>query len=314
MTSSGIELCRRTIAQHSKSFALASRLLPQPCRDDAVVLYAWCRAADDAVDLAGAEQQPRALDRLRADLDSVYRGDGQSDPVLAAFQHVADCRGIPREYPEELLRGMEMDVANTRYATLQQLFLYCFRVAGVVGLMMCHVMGVRERRALRHAAHLGMAMQLTNICRDVVEDWQRGRLYIPEDVLAASGAAGLRAELGQPLPDASRAPVARAVRALLAEAERLYRSGDVGLPMLSWRTAFAARTARWIYADIGKRIARREHDVFAGRAYVPAAEKLLLVLSALSRTPGELAADLRHGFAPAALVGALRFPEDVLPV
>jgi phytoene synthase len=308
------ELCRRTIARHSKSFALASRLLPPSCRDDAVVLYAWCRSADDAVDLTRPEDQTQALERLRAELFSVYRGEPQSTGVLAAFQDVVVRCGIPQDYPEELLRGMEMDVSHAGYETLQDLLFYCYRVAGVVGLMMCHVMGVRDRCALRHAAHLGMAMQLTNICRDVLEDWQRGRLYVPEEILASCGAAGLARGLGRPLPRSSRASLRRAVESLLREADRFYRSGDAGMPLLDWRSALATRTASLVYARIGDRIARQRHDVFAARAYVPLADKLQLALRALTRAPRDLLGELLRGFVRAPLTDVLRFPQDVLPL
>jgi phytoene synthase len=314
MTSAAIRLCRETIAQHSKSFALASRLLPPACRDDAAVVYAWCRGADDAVDLAARDQQPQALARLRAELRSVYEGQPQSAPVLAAFQEVAQWRRIPREYPEELLAGMEMDAKETHYLSLDQLLLYCYRVAGTVGLMMCHVMGVREACALRHGAHLGMAMQLTNICRDVLEDWERGRLYVPEELLVDCGAAGLRARLGGPLGREAQAPLARAVEQLLLQADRFYRSGDVGMRMLSWRCALAVRTARLVYSRIGHHIARHEYDVFAGRAYVPLASKLMLVLRAALRAPADLSADLGRRFSSTPLVNVVRFPTDVLPV
>ncbi|MBN1606011.1 MAG: phytoene/squalene synthase family protein [Polyangiaceae bacterium] len=309
-----IELCRRTIARHSKSFSLASRLLAASCRDDAVVLYAWCRAADDAVDLARPEDQARAVERLRAELASVYRGDSQSTAILATFQDVvARCR-IPQEYPEELLCGMEMDVIHTRYETLQDLLLYCYRVAGIVGLMMCHVMGVRDRRALRHAAHLGMAMQLTNICRDVLEDWQRGRLYVPAEILASCGAAGLVDQLGRPLSRSYRASLGQAVESLLREADRFYRSGDEGTTLLDWRSALATRTARLVYARIGDRIARQRYDVFATRAYVPLVDKLQLALRAMARAPTDLLGELRQGFLRDRLTHVLRFPQDVLPV
>jgi phytoene synthase len=314
MKHDSIELCRRIIARHSKSFSLASRLLPRTCRDDAVVLYAWCRSADDAVDLRSPEEQADALGRLRVDLDGVYRRDPQSDAILAAFREVVVRCGIPREYPAELLRGMEMDVLGTRYPTLEELLLYCYRVAGIVGLMMCHVMGVRERRALRHAAHLGMAMQLTNICRDVLEDWQRGRLYVPEELLARCGAPGLGQTLGCPLPRASQAALGQAVEGLLREAGRFYRSGDEGLSLLDWRSALAVRTARLVYAGIGDRIARQGHDVFASRAYVPTSEKLRLVLGAMRLVPRDLAQELRQGFLRAPLPDVIRFPDDVLPL
>jgi phytoene synthase len=314
MSSAQVQDCHRTIALHSKSFALASRLLARPYRDDAVVLYAWCRSVDDTVDLAGSEDPARAIERLRAELAGLYLEAAQPHAVLAAFRDVVVRRGIPREYPEELLLGMEMDAQSKRYASLQDLLLYCYRVAGTVGLMMCHVMGVRDPRALRHAAHLGMAMQLTNVCRDVREDWQRRRLYLPAEILAACGAPGLAGELGRRLPRESEEPLRRAIQALLLEADRFYRSGDEGLELLSWRSALAVRTARRVYAAIGDRIARQDHDVFAQRAYVPLANKLVIVLHTALRAPGDLLTELHHGFSSAPLTQVVRFPGDVLPV
>ncbi|HVJ81428.1 MAG TPA: squalene/phytoene synthase family protein, partial [Planctomycetia bacterium] len=161
LTSKAAE-CRRVIARHSKSFDLASRLLAPRARDAGVAVYAWCRRCDDAIDDALPADQPAALARLRAELDAIYAGHEQSELVPAAFQEVAFERGIPKLYPEELLAGMEMDVLDRRYANDAELFRYCHRVAGVVGLMMCHVLGVSSDAALPHACHLGMAMQLTN--------------------------------------------------------------------------------------------------------------------------------------------------------
>lgn len=323
--SDAIALCRATIAAHSKSFALASRVLAPLCRDRAAVIYTWCRHADDAVDLAPPEDQPAALARLRAELDSVYAGEPQSDVVLAAFQEVVqDCR-IPRIYPDELLVGMEMDVHGQRYDTMDTLLLYCFRVAGTVGLMMSHVMGLSDDSALRNAAHLGMAMQITNICRDVVEDWERDRLYVPADVLAACAGAKLGAALGarlgagQPFPPEARALMARAVERLLADAAVYYHSGDRGLPSLPWRCAFAVCAARLVYAAIGARIARQAHDVTAGRAVVPTWHKLLLVARAGTRTAASLPAravrTLQPGWrAPDIPRARIEFPHGVLPL
>lgn len=269
---------RATIAHHSKSFALASALLGRRVRDETAVVYTWCRRADDAVDSAGHDHAA-ALARLRRELDEVYAGTAQ-DPMLAAFADVVEARAIPRAYPEALLDGMAMDVAGTHYATLDDLLLYCWRVAGVVGLMMSHVFGVRRDAALRNAAHLGIAMQLTNICRDVAEDWQLGRLYLPDELLVHHGAGGLARALGGPLPPAARPALAGVVRALLALADRYYRSGDRGVSALPWRAALAVRAARGVYAAIGGRIARQRHDVLAGRAVVPTHAKLAHVVRA----------------------------------
>lgn len=275
-------LARATIAHGSKSFALASKLLDARTRDQTAIVYTYCRRADDAIDDCPDDPQT-ALARLHAELDDIYEGQ-PTDEVLAAFGQIVRERAIPRLYPAELLAGFAMDVAATRYHTLDQLVVYCHRVAGVVGLMMCHVFGVRDDAALVPAAQLGIAMQLTNICRDVAEDWHRGRLYLPDDVLARHGAGGLAGALGTPLPDAARPAIARTVEELLALAHRQYRAADRGIPALPWRAALAVRAARRIYAAIGSRVARTGYDVTAGRAVVGKPMKIALALGAVGRT------------------------------
>jgi len=272
-------VARATIRRHSRSFALASRLLAARERDQTAVVYTWCRRADDAVDAGVATDD--TLARLARELDDAYAATAH-DPVLAAFGEVARARSIPRQYPAELLAGMAMDVRGARYCTIDDTLLYAWRVAGVVGLMMAHVFGVSDDAALVPAAHLGIAMQLTNICRDVAEDWDRRRLYLPDDLLARHGASGLAAELGRPLPASARAPLAGAIAELLGVADHYYRSGDRGIRALPWRAAIAVRAARRIYAAIGAQLARTGHDVFAGRAVVPATRKLAHVGAALA--------------------------------
>ncbi len=289
------------IARHSRSFALAARLLPAATRARAAALYGWCRACDDAIDLGRPETHAAALAALGDELAAVYAGAPLDDPTAAAFQRVVrDCR-IPRAYPRELLAGLRMDVEQCAYPDTDALRLYAFRVAGTVGLMMCHVLGVAdERRALLHAAHLGMAMQLTNICRDVAEDWERGRCYLPADLFDAATYTALIARLGGPLPVDAAPAIAAAVRRLLALAEAYYASGDRGLACLGWRAAASVTTARLVYAAIGDVLARRDCDPLRGRAVVPAATKGRLVLRALWRTaarravPGRVGIPERH--------------------
>jgi phytoene synthase len=240
---------RDVIAHHSKSFALASKLLPAGARDDAAVLYAWCRRADDAVD--GDAPASNVIDVLAEELTDAY-GQRTRDPLLSAFGRVVRRRGIPRIYPGELLAGMAMDLRGTEYATLDDLIVYAWRVAGVVGLMMTHVLGIDDDDALVPAAHLGIAMQLTNICRDVAEDRARGRVYIP---------AGMT------------------THDLLAVADRYYRSADRGFIALPFRAAIGVASARDIYAAIGPRI-----DDTGARAYVPRHRKLAGVALATLRT------------------------------
>jgi phytoene synthase len=268
-----VELARSMLARGSKSFALAARVLPPSCRDDVAVLYAYCRRADDLIDDATAAEQPARIEALSAELTSVYAREPQTDPVLAEFQRVVLHYAIPEGYPRALLDGFRSDVGVVRIGTVSELLLYAHRVAGVVGLMSCHVFGVLDARALEHANHLGIAMQLTNVCRDVAEDWGKGRVYLPSELLGWAG--------GAPLESQSAARVALALRRLLELADRFYASGDQGIPALPFRVAIAVRAARLVYAAIGARIAAQGYDVHAGRAVVSGFRKLLLVARAV---------------------------------
>lgn len=309
----GIVESRRSLAVHSKSFALAGKLLPAEYRDDAACVYAWCRRADDAIDQPAGETPRSAVARLAEELEALYAGAEPSDPILRAFARVALTRKIPLEYPRALLHGLEMDTRQLTYDTLDELYTYCFRVAGTVGLMMCHVMGVRHALALRHAADLGIAMQLTNICRDVHEDWQRGRRYLPLELFARGVGLERVKPRRSPLTPAVAEAMRPVVRRLLAEAERYYASGDQGLVYLSPRSAFAVRTARLVYSQIGVQLAELGCDVLAGRVVVSRAEKLKLCAQALGDTfltPGG------HGgrFEPADIGAALNHVKGVFPL
>jgi phytoene synthase len=275
--------CQEVIARHSKSFALASRLLSAEIRSAAVATYAWCRRADDAVDHAIDHQHAhRSLEQLRAELDSLDAGQIPDDPVLRALARVMESRRLPTYYLRELLTGMEMDVRSTRYDTIDELTLYCHRVAGVVGLMMCHVLGIESDLALAHAASLGTAMQLTNICRDVDEDWRRGRCYIPTSMLTARAKEVLHGPPQAELPPHVRQDLVQPIRSLLDLAEQHYRAGDAGLVYLDRVSAWAIHTARLVYSGIGDALARQGYDVGAGRAFVTDARKKWLAISALT--------------------------------
>ncbi len=278
--------CRRLLAHHSRSFHLASRLLPRARRDEIAALYAWCRTCDDAIDLTPASGRAAALASLRARLESVYAGQAQEEPVLRCFQEVVRRHRIPLEYPAELLRGMAMDVEPSRYADVDRLLLYAWRVAGTVGLMTCHVMGVADPEAAPRAAHLGIAMQLTNICRDVAEDWERGRIYLParwlDPELAGWLAAHQALETRPPLPEQMGPSLARTVTRLLDLADRYYASADLGIRSLDPRSALAIRTARLVYSEIGSVLRARDCDVLRGRAVVSRRRKLQLVARSLA--------------------------------
>jgi len=274
MTPASRDLSRQVLRRHARSFSWAARLLPRRVRADATALYAWCRRCDDAVDLAAdARAASDALARLRGELDEIYSPRNVTDPILAGFQDVVRRAGLPRRPCDELLDGMEMDLGPVQYASFDELVVYCRRVAGTVGLLMAHLFGVREAATLAMASDLGVAMQLTNICRDVAEDERRGRVYLPAEWLG-----------GAQSPTAGGADTARAVAELLRRADTFYRSGDRGLALLPASVGVAMRAARLIYAEIGGVIARRGYDVTRGRAVVSPARKLWLVVRAFFDT------------------------------
>ncbi len=278
--------CRLWIAHHSKSFYLSSLLLPARVREASWALYAFCRRADDAVDEGeqGAAAMSR-VDGLRARLDAVYGSGGKGvidamSPALStaidrAYAFIAERYEIPRALPESLLQGMEMDARGDTYETADQLLAYCFRVAATVGLMMTRVMGYRGDVALLRAADLGVAMQLTNIARDVGEDARRGRVYLPAALLDEVG-ADPRGFTSGPASEGAR----RAVRRLLEQADAHYRAADLGVPLLPRGCRLAIASSRRIYAAIGEAVRDNEYDSISSRAYVTLGHKLLLVLKA----------------------------------
>ena len=249
-----------SIAQGSKSFSAAARLFSPDMRESASMLYAWCRHCDDVIDdqhfgfaaTAAAETPEARLQQLYAHTEDALSGKPCSSAPFQALQRVAAKHDIPLKYPVELIDGFAMDVAGRSYDTIEDVLDYCYHVAGVVGVMMAMVMGVREPATLVRAADLGIAFQLTNISRDVMEDAASGRCYLPGEWLEVAGVtrAGV-AESG------NRRAVAQVVTRLLATAEPYYASARIGLRDLPFRAGWAIAAARGIYRDIGLRVLDR---------------------------------------------------------
>ena len=263
--------CRALLRGGSRSFSLASGLLPRRVRDPAVALYAFCRLADDAIDRdkGGAA----ALARLRERLERAYAGRPMPIPADRALARVVARFAIPFALPHALLEGLAWDADARRYETLDELTAYAIRVAGAVGEMMALVMGVRAPETLARACDLGVAMQFSNIARDLGEDAREGRLYLPLGWLREAG-IDPDAWLAAPVFDAA---IAAVVRRLLAEAETLYARADVGIAALPLSCRTGIRAARLLYAEIGAEVARRGHDSVTGRAVVPLPRKLVVL-------------------------------------
>ena len=250
-----LEWCRNAIREGSYSFHAASKLLPGDVRDAALALYAFCRVADDEVDFG--THKPSAVLALRDRLELAYAGRPKDAPADRAFASLIADYDMPRALPEALLEGLAWDGMERRYASLSDLRSYSARVASAVGAMMCVLMRVREPNALARACDLGVAMQLTNIARDVGEDARAGRLYLPTDWLEEAGI-----DSAEFLANPRATPEIRAmVRRLLAEADRLYHrseAGVKGLPIAARPGIFAARHC---YDAIGRKLARGGYGI-----------------------------------------------------
>ena len=271
--------CSDLMRTGSKSFFAASRLLPVRHRSAAVSLYAFCRVADDAIDEAGPQPgaSARALVMLRERLDAIYSGQPQAFAADRAFSKVIAEHGLPRDIPEALLEGFAWDAEGRRYPDIEALLGYCARVAGTVGAMMALIMGVRDERAMARACELGVAMQLTNIARDVGEDARLGRIYLPIDWLRAEGIDPDR-WLANPQPGPA---LARVVERLIDLSDTLYRRAEEGLAELPRDCRPAILAARLIYADIGIEIRRARHDSVTRRAVVGRRRKIARLIQCL---------------------------------
>ncbi|MFO1126007.1 MAG: phytoene/squalene synthase family protein [Methylocystis sp.] len=272
--------CREAIRQGSRSFYAASLLLPSEVRTPAYGLYAFCRLSDDAVDVEDGSLA--AVARLRKRLSRAYEGDPHPVAADRAMADLVRRYAIPRAVPEALLEGLAWDAAGRRYETLPELHDYAARVAGTVGVMMTLIMGVRDPQALARACDLGIAMQLTNIARDVGEDARAGRIYLP---LCWLRDAGVEPEAFIANPTATTA-LKSVVRRLLDQADALYlraRRGIAQLP-LSCRPAILA--AALLYAEIGRELDMRcALDSVTRRARVGSTRKLALVAKACAASP-----------------------------
>ena len=284
-----LDECRWMITNGSKSFSLAAKLFDSETRDAAFFLYGWCRYCDDQVDRAGMkesrEELEQRLQRLSEETRAAFSGAAQEQAVFIAMQYIVQRYAIPVHYALELIEGMAMDARGVRYQTFNDLSLYCYRVAGTVGLMMSHVMGLRQEQALKHAADLGTAMQLTNIARDITEDAEMGRIYLPLQWLEEADIA--EQEISAPK---NRQKLALVTRRLLREAERYYQSGDAGLWHLSFRSACAVAAARHVYAQIGSLLLRKGSAAWDQRTYVTGGKKIWVVLRGLSQVFASLPA------------------------
>jgi phytoene synthase len=272
-----------TLGRHARTFRFAARLLPPESRDPVAGLYTWCRFTDDLVDESDAppEEQERLLDAWAELCHAAWHDGPVGVPLLDRVLGGAAERRIPWDYARELLEGVRMDIRPRRYRTRDELALYTRRVAGVVGAWMTELFGVHHPDVLEEALRMGHAMQLTNILRDVGEDWARGRLYLPEDLLEEHGLTGGAPPEWVPEPGRPRPAYRAALGQLAAEAHRAYDRSFRALPALPGRARVAMAVAARGYEGILRALARNGWDNVHRRAYTTTPRKVGLAARAV---------------------------------
>lgn len=245
-----------SLSQGSKSFSLASRFFSKELQEDVAHLYSWCRWCDDVADgsTLGFHQNPIGLPENRVQVlleKSCLAISGNIEGLelpFIAFGQVMRKYHVPWLYAEDLLKGMQHDVSGKTLGTLEDLRLYCYQVAGTVGLIMCHIMGLKNSQALEKAVHLGIALQLTNIVRDIGDDFRVSKVYLPQNWLSELGISS-----DDLLDSRYSLELESLAKRLFQEADNYYRSGLAGLKELPWRCALAVAIAASVYRTVGKR-------------------------------------------------------------
>jgi len=251
--------CDKITARHSKSFYLASGLLPEEKRSAVRALYAFCRTVDDIVDESVADDRERQLDYWRDVVRHASYAD--DDLVAAAWSDTLARYHIPRHYALQLIDGVQRDMIQTRYPTFEEVAAYSYGVASTVGLMSMYIVGFESTQAVPYAIKLGVALQLTNILRDVGEDWRKGRLYLPQDELSLYGIREADLSAGR-VTDAWRL----FMKFQIERTRKLYEEAWPGVKMLSREGQLAIGAASIFYRGILEVIEANDYDVFNKRA------------------------------------------------
>jgi phytoene synthase len=268
---SGFKQARALTQKYARTFYLASLFLPKEQREASYAVYALCRLSDEAVD-GSTLADDKALRLLEGKISQAYSSGRLNDPLLAAFSLTVNKYAVPQEYFRQLLEGMRQDLTQKRYEDFNRLYGYCYKAAGVVGLIMLRIFGAKSQDAESFAIKLGVAMQLTNIIRDIKEDYGRGRIYLPQDEISKYGVS--EEDIAGGLVNANFKEL---LRAQIERARFYYREAEPGFKLISGkRSALVAMAMSRMYSRILDQVERNGYDVFSRRAIVPGAEKLII--------------------------------------
>jgi 15-cis-phytoene synthase len=277
--------CESVTREHAKSFYFANKFLPKDKQKAVYALYALCRNVDDEVDAAEVRSERdaiRAVENWQSKLNEVYSGEWSANEkndenpdaghVFTAWEDMLRTYAIPQEIPLDLMRGVLMDTHTNRYETFEELYVYCYRVASTVGLMSSEILGYTNKKALEFAEALGIAMQLTNILRDIREDSEMNRIYLPQEDLRRFGVSEEQIFAGEPDEN-----FVRMMKFQIERARSFYREGERGIPLLEKDSRFCVLLASRIYGQILDEIEKQDYDVFQKRAFTTRGQKLLSV-------------------------------------
>jgi phytoene synthase len=281
--------CEEVTKKHAKSFYFAARFLPKHKQKAVYPIYAFCRKVDDEIDETAEENEREAIlavENLGAKLNFIYeeeekrrRGEKEINPqsnlssseyIFAAWQDLLKTYKIPQNLPLELMRGVVQDTRVKRYETFEELYVYCYRVASTVGLMSSEILGYQDKKALEYAEAMGIGMQLTNILRDVKEDAEKGRIYLPQEDLRKFGIVEAQIFAGEMDEN-----FVRLMKFQISRARDFYRKGEKGISLLEKDSRFTVLLASRIYGKILDQIEAQNYNVFKRRASTTKAQKLL---------------------------------------
>ena len=278
---SGFKEAEKITRNFAKTFYFASLFLPKDKRIASYAVYAICRLSDEAADNNGLNQKEKKIEEIKDKIDLSYSALPIEDSLLMAFRATVNKYNIPKDYFYELLEGMRMDLTKKCYADIDELKLYAYRVAGVVGLIMLRIFGSQEKNAETYALKLGEAMQLTNILRDIKEDLQKGRLYLPLDELKNFNLSEKEIEemrVNENFKSLMKFQIERA--------RESYKESRKGVSFIKCpRSRLAIRLMQEIYSGILKEIEHNNYDVFSKRAAVKTPKKILMAIKILLEGP-----------------------------
>jgi phytoene synthase len=275
----GFAQAKAITKKYAKTFYFASLFLPKEKQCASYAVYAICKISDEAVDDPQDKSLPSDLAKIEGMIETAYGRGPVDNPLVSAFRHSVKKYNIPKDYFNELIAGMHMDLNKNRYASFDELYLYCYRVAGVIGLIMLKILGYDGARAEEYAVKLGVALQLTNITRDIKEDFARGRIYLPQDEMKKYNVSE------ENIRDARlNEGFASLLKFQIERARSFYAYAGAGIRFLNGtRSRFVILAMKEIYAGILDEIEKNRYDVFSRRAYVNNVKKYAIALTLIGK-------------------------------